>query len=447
MKLFCFYLVFFLQLSFTTKAQEGKYIKNPAIGIHFILDDFKSSDYIRSHSLSETFRHNEFAKTKNLKSGLAISYLQGISSHLDFSGTLAGSYLEYTLYNGVSLGEGDLLLETDASLIWKLFTDRHLMSPYFMAGAGASKYNNYYGVFIPLGIGMQVNFSNETYIMLNVQYRIATTIKVNDHFSYSIGIAGNILGKKKKKSAMHSVLPIVQKWYDRDKDGIPDSLDACPDVPGLTQFQGCPDTDGDGIPDNEDKCPNVPGVLKYHGCPIPDTDGDGINDEEDSCKTVPGVIKYHGCPIPDSDGDGINDEEDKCPLEPGPVANHGCPVLSPKTVKKIELAAQKIFFKTGSYDLLEKSFQSLNEVADVLKLNPSLNLLIEGHTDNIGTSQENQLLSENRAKAVMDYLILKNGINKERLSIKGYGFSKPVSSNKTAEGRSRNRRVELKIFY
>lgn len=440
------HLLFLILYSFATNAQDS-YVKDPAICIHFILNDFKTADYIRSHSLSAALRNNEFAKIKNLKSGLAISYLQGISPHFDLSVSLAGAYLDYTLHNGTELGKGKLLLETDAALTGKLFTDRHFMTPYLSAGFCVSKYYDYYGLLIPVGFGLQMNFSDKAYLLMNGQYRVGLTNKVNSHFVYNIGIAGNVFRKKRKKIPAQTSISAILNSYDRDKDGVPDSLDACPDVPGLKQFNGCADRDGDGIPDNEDKCVTVSGVLKYNGCPVPDRDGDGINDDEDSCRTVPGILKYYGCPVPDTDGDGINDEEDKCLLQPGPAANRGCPVLDESTKKKIESAAKNIFFKTGSYELLPASFQPLNDVAHVLKANPSLQLLIEGHTDKVGTAQKNQLLSENRAKAVMDYLILKNGINKDRLSVKGYGFSKPISTNKTSEGRALNRRVELSLFY
>lgn len=439
--------LFFLQFIFLCRGQINVFKKNPALGIHFVLNDFKTADYIRNNSLSETFRNHQFANTKNLKSGLAISYLQGVSNHFDFSAMIAGSYLDYTLHNGTRLGQGDLLLETDASIIWKIFTDKHWISPFLIAGAGASQYDDYFGAFIPVGAGFQVNFLNEVYLLMNAQYRVAITSKVNDHFWYSIGIAGNILKKTRNRQRGKSILSLTQKSFDMDKDGIPDSLDFCPDVSGLKQFNGCPDRDGDGIPDNEDKCPVIAGVLKYHGCPIPDTDGDGINDENDSCITVPGVVKYHGCPIPDSDGDGINDGEDKCPFEPGPKEDHGCPVLNETMVRKVELAAQRIFFKTGSYELLKQSYKALDEVIFVLKSNTSVQLLIEGHTDNVGSQEGNQLLSENRAKAVMEYLVLKGGISKSRLSVIGFGYSKPVTSNKTAMGRYLNRRVELKLSY
>jgi outer membrane protein OmpA-like peptidoglycan-associated protein len=130
---------------------------------------------------------------------------------------------------------------------------------------------------------------------------------------------------------------------DRDKDGIPDATDACPDVPGVAhpdpKKNGCPsDRDDDTILDAVDACPDVPGVAspdpKKHGCPLPnDRDKDKIVDEKDACPDVPGVAhpdpKKNGCP-PDRDGDGIIDDKDACPDEPGvpdpdPKKN-GCPL-------------------------------------------------------------------------------------------------------------------------
>ncbi len=119
---------------------------------------------------------------------------------------------------------------------------------------------------------------------------------------------------------------------DRDGDGVPDIDDKCPDVPGLPQFQGCPDTDGDGIPDNEDDCPTQPGPKETHGCPVSkDSDGDGIPDDIDRCPLDPedkdGFQDEDGCPDPDNDNDGIVDKMDACPNNPGPIENRGCPIL------------------------------------------------------------------------------------------------------------------------
>ena len=136
-----------------------------------------------------------------------------------------------------------------------------------------------------------------------------------------------------------------------------------------------------------------PDSSRYHGCPIPDSDKDGINDEEDSCKTVPGLAKYHGCPIPDRDQDGVNDELDKCPDQPGPAENQGCPVVKAAINKRAQLVAANIMFNINSTKLTKNSYPAIKELADSLKTNPDLNLLIEGHTDNIGNAAYNMKLS------------------------------------------------------
>jgi outer membrane protein OmpA-like peptidoglycan-associated protein len=225
-------------------------------------------------------------------------------------------------------------------------------------------------------------------------------------------------------------------------DGIIDTNDKCPTVPGVAKYEGCPvpDTDGDGINDENDKCPTVKGLAKYQGCPIPDTDKDGINDEEDKCPTVPGLARYQGCPIPDTDGDGINDEEDKCPNEKGIAANFGCPDIAPD----LKLAARSIYFITGSDKFTNSKLAAdkLKYALDALNKYPTLKIDIEGHTDYTGSAKLNQTLSQKRANTIQNFLI-KNGISKDRLTATGFGYDKPVSSNKTAKDRQENRRVEL----
>lgn len=218
-----------------------------------------------------------------------------------------------------------------------------------------------------------------------------------------------------------------------------------PDVPGLAQFKGCPD-DSDGIQDKEDKCPDVPGLARYQGCPIPDTDGDGINDEIDKCPNEKGVARYDGCPVPDRDKDGVNDEEDKCPDLPGTVANQGCPEIKEEIQKRIDVAAKNIFFATGSWQLLAKSHKSLDDVVKLLNEDPNLKLDVEGHTDNTGKADKNLTLSDKRAQAVHDYFV-KKGISADRLKSTGFGQEQPIADNKTAAGRAKNRRVELKLHY
>jgi OmpA-OmpF porin, OOP family len=441
-----FALLVLVMFTFVSFAQKGSYVKQPALGIHFILQDFKGADYVRATSLSQSFRDKKFGKVKEMSVGLAVSYLQGLSNNLDISGTLGGSFLDYPIPGRASFGSDNLLLEADLSINAKMFTDKYWFTPYLTAGIGASKYRGYFGAFVPVGVGAQVNFYDEAFLLIGSQYRIPVTENNGYHFFHSIGVAGN-LGKKKAPVVLPPPPPpVVIAPKDTDSDGIVDTLDACPTEAGIAALQGCPDKDGDGIVDKEDKCADVAGLLRYQGCPVPDTDKDGINDEEDKCKEEPGLARYQGCPIPDTDKDGINDEEDKCPEIAGVALNNGCPEIKAEVIKKVAYAAKNIFFATGKYALLSKSFKPLNEVAKILSENPDLKLNIDGHTDNTGKAEKNLALSQTRSDAVKKYLVGK-GIAPDRLTATGYGSDKPIADNKKPAGRAKNRRVELGLNY
>ena len=229
---------------------------------------------------------------------------------------------------------------------------------------------------------------------------------------------------------------------DTDGDGVLDKDDACPEVAGLADFQGCPDTDGDGIADRDDACPEVAGLKSLKGCP--DTDGDGIADKDDKCPTVKGPRENGGCPWPDTDGDGVLDKDDKCPTVKGTVANHGCPEITEEQITKLNAYAKTILFNSGKATFKQETFAVLQSITAILKEFPSSKFSIEGHTDSDGKDAMNQKLSEDRAGAVKNYLI-ENGIAADRLTSTGYGESKPIDTNKTAKGKANNRRVEVKL--
>ncbi|MDY6879343.1 MAG: OmpA family protein [Desulfatiglans sp.] len=197
------------------------------------------------------------------------------------------------------------------------------------------------------------------------------------------------------------------------------------------------DSDGDGVIDANDKCPGTPKGVKVDakGCPL-DSDGDGVYDYMDECPRTPKGVKVDakGCPL-DTDGDGVYDYKDKCPGTPkgADVDERGCWVL------------KGVYFDTNQYTIKTRSYAVLDRVLSVLKKNPDLKVEIQGHTDNRGAAAYNQKLSENRAKAIMDYFI-QSGIAGYRLRAKGYGLTVPAVPNTTAENMAKNRRVELKPF-
>jgi outer membrane protein OmpA-like peptidoglycan-associated protein len=106
---------------------------------------------------------------------------------------------------------------------------------------------------------------------------------------------------------------------------------------------------------------------------------------------------------------------------------------------------KEIFFEFDKSTLLQQSFFELMKLMALLDNYPNMCIQISGHTDAKGSDAYNQRLSENRAKAVVDYLVSK-GVDGKRLQYKGYGKSMPLETNDTEEGRAKNRRVEFKII-
>lgn len=103
-----------------------------------------------------------------------------------------------------------------------------------------------------------------------------------------------------------------------------------------------------------------------------------------------------------------------------------------------------IFFNTGEYELLQESFAELERLVKILKENSTIKIKLLGHTDNVGSREDNLILSKDRANSVKTFLI-NNGITEDRIVTQGFGFSKPIATNKTEEGRAKNRRVEFNI--
>ena len=328
--------------------------------------------------------------------------------------------------------------------------------------------DNVNGFGIPLGAGINFKIANNLALNVNGGYNFG--IKNNaDHIVFGVGLMLD-LGKGKEVEEPKKDT-VVQLPVDTDGDGIYDIDDACPTVPGLAQFNGCPDTDGDGIEDSKDDCPTVAGIAEFNGCP--DTDGDGIPDAKDACPTVKGIAKYGGCPdpdrdgdgiinekdkcpdvagsfiaqgCPDRDGDGVMDADDKCPDVPGPASNKGCPEIKEEVKKRLAFAARAIQFETGKAVIKPVSYKILDEVVSILNEYPYYDVNVDGHTDDVGKDDFNLKLSQDRAASAVEYLKSK-GIPASRLTSAGYGETKPVASNKTAAGRAQNRRVEFNLLF
>ncbi|MCD4796518.1 MAG: OmpA family protein [Candidatus Cloacimonetes bacterium] len=285
-------------------------------------------------------------------------------------------------------------------------------------------------------------------------------------------------------------------WRDTDGDGIEDKLDKCPlepeDVDGYEDEDGCPefDNDSDGLDDyvetntgefiNADSTGTDPNaadtdmdgvndydeVLTYHTNPVTvDSDSDGLSDgdEINNYKTDPNNIDTDNDGLndydevnthktdptnPDTDGDGVMDGVDKCPLEAenynGFEDEDGCPDTKPEIVfkKKAPIILDGVNFKVGSSELTDEAKLILGKVVRTLNNYTEMYLEISGHTDNTGSRKLNMKLSRKRAESVRRFLI-NQGVEGFRLRAIGLGPDHPVTTNKTKEGRFKNRRIEF----
>ena len=322
---------------------------------------------------------------------------------------------------------------------------------------------------LPVQIDLNLKTIYQDFLWGGISYRPNDAIialfgmKINQlSFGYSYDITTSAI--RIPSSGTHGLLlsfNFNKNPGDKDNDGILDFEDECPRIPGLVFLNGCPDKDRDGIKDSEDDCPEIFGLKINNGCP--DTDGDGILDKNDTCISVFGLARYNGCP--DTDGDGVEDRYDDCPEVFGSPFWKGCPkillqdtLFITDTIFKIDtiyLAKNdneylkkefdNIQFNFNKFSLTKKSKDILDRVAKYLNIKLKLRIYIEGHTDDIDNNSFNMILSENRVKSVMNYLVSK-GVVKSRIKLGWKGESQPLINSKTESARALNRRVEVKVI-
>ncbi len=276
--------------------------------------------------------NNEVIITKGLKGFNSRQYDTAIASHLL---TTSGAFKSFTMALPTSLN-----LSFDYRIVNHVYVNASLIQ------SVRSKFTQGIRMFSSLSVSPRFEtrwFSATMPFILNDGYRnpnLGLCISAlnslyigSDNIGGAFGIGKvsgldiyggasiNIYKHKKKKKVKKEKEVIEVKLQDRDKDGVPDNLDECPDIFGLPSLKGCPDLDEDGVTDKNDSCPTLPGTIATFGCP--DEDRDSIADKEDRCPTVFGVLATHGCP--DKDEDGIADMEDRCPDMKGPLEWKGCP--------------------------------------------------------------------------------------------------------------------------
>ena len=297
--------------------------------------------------------------------------------------------------------------------------------PFAKAGVGIENFTNNQsgnkdGFFVDAGAGLKVPFSEQLAFKAEALYMAKigrehagnadSNLMALIGLTYSFGATSQ---KVVEQSVVKEEVVVVAVDGDDDNDGIPNSKDSCNYTPANTPV----------------------GAL---GCALPqDSDHDGINDAQDKCPNTPKgtQVDATGCDR-DMDHDGVVNADDICPNTPlgSAVNSDGCPA-------SIDL---HINFENNSYKVKKESFDNIYNYADFLKKYTNYSAKIVGYTDSIGSAAYNQKLSEKRANEVQRMLI-ESGVNPAQLSAEGRGEANPVASNKTAQGRAQNRRIEAEL--
>jgi OOP family OmpA-OmpF porin len=351
----------------------------------------------------------------------------------------------------------------------------------WMAANGGGVSEN--GPVVAGGFGAKYFFKN--YLAVRADFRDLLWFDAGqeNNFEYTLGLTYLFGQKREKKPAP---LP------DADHDGVPDLSDKCPDTPPGVRVdsRGCPtdttDSDNDGVPDYKDKCSGTPRGAKVdkEGCPL-DSDHDGVPDTLDRCPGTPSGVEVDstGCvkvgepsfrPAPQpgavtaspaspgmKGGDGAATQRPEggsgilsgsptvAAAAPGETGTAPAGMAAEKTqeLRRTARAAANIPPKrlTIQFDfdrtIIHATYRpALAALAAELKASPEKRVVIEGHTDNVGSRAYNLKLSRRRAASVKTYLV-GQGVDPRRITLRGMGPEYPVADNATEAGRQKNRRA------
>ncbi|OGS72149.1 MAG: hypothetical protein A3F91_03100 [Flavobacteria bacterium RIFCSPLOWO2_12_FULL_35_11] len=499
-------IIVFGILTLQLAAQVPQERKPSTLAFHVFYNDFNTAQQIKTSSLNNVLKNHLWSKIGEMQTGFGINYLKGIRNKIDFVATLDGSWTDYLYEDGTSNGSNQFLLDANAALNFKMLTDKHTLVPYISSGVGVSLYQGKTGFYVPVGAGLQFNVFNEAFIFTNIQYRYALTSTVNDHFYYTIGIAVNI-GKNKIKPAeiVEPAIKVISNKniaisvYD-EATGLP-LLNVEVTLSGSDNQQQKAFTDAGGKAIFSSITPSdygVSGLLNRINSSTQNIEKSAFETEENQINislthndpqfTLKGVVINKTQNIPEenvvititndtkqtmiSEQSHSENGNFQTQLEAesdftlvGKKASYISNIVKVSTkglnrsatlFVNLELDIEEakvgqsivlnnIYFEVGKATINTAFSTDLNKLVQFLKDNNETNLEIQGHTDNTGSLKLNNKLSQSRANSIVDYLV-KQGIDRHRISAKGFGQSLPIADNSTVEGRAKNRRVVIKVM-
>jgi hypothetical protein len=186
--LFVFTMVLF-QAGFAQSKRSDK--KGKQLGIQFTGHDFETPADLKSKGMSFVLTDKQWSSFDRKRVGMAITYTEGLNEKFDFNARLGMSDVDYKLSNkpyAFSTGSRTYF-ELDANLFMKLLSDSHVVSPFLSLGAGASAWKGYYAAYIPAGVGLQFNVFDETFLVIQSQYRMPVTGNAANNLFFSLGVS------------------------------------------------------------------------------------------------------------------------------------------------------------------------------------------------------------------------------------------------------------------
>lgn len=499
-------ILLFIFCSLIVSAQK----KASSVALHYGFTDFRTAMNIKTSSLGSVLKNGQWSNFPAMDAGYGISYWQGLNRRLDLSANMNFTKSIFTFPAGTYTSTKKIFTAEVLGLFKFLPEDQFSVTPYISAGAGLYSNAGKVGFYVPAGVGIHANLWEEAFVFAGADYRITLKNTDNKAFFYKVGVGTHLFRRKEKAPEpipAPIVVPepkIISKnvaiWVKDEATSLPlPNVEVNLTAADGKTYSGKSDEDGKlNINSVEQNNYDVSGVL--HGIvtqskklesTLFDESGATINIillHNDPRFTLSGkaVNKTNNAPIggvmvsvnnstqatvqttQSSDGDGrftiqlepasdfsISGKKEGYFSNIEQVSTKGLN-RSTTLYVKLELAIQEakqgqqivlknIYFETNKADLNTTASTDLQVLIKYLQDNPLARIEIQGHTDSKGSKALNDRLSKNRALSVLNYLVSK-GIDRQRLVANGYGSSRPVDNNATAEGRANNRRVEIRIL-
>jgi OOP family OmpA-OmpF porin len=292
-----------------------------------------------------------------------------------------------------------------------------------------------------VGFGAQYKITNNFDVFIESSFRYMDTDKLDSW------VSDNSSFDKYNYNAVGLIYRLGNKSWEKPEDEFIDKLSKLDSI-----MDGFKDADGDGVMDLNDKDNKTPaGAMVYgNGAPV-DTDGDGIPDHLDKERLSPCTqVDANGVAL-DSDKDGVNDCKDAEPNSEADcqvdvkgkcIDTKSSALTTPTADGAVTSGLPSVFFELNASSIDYRNYPTLTQVAQFLKSNPKVNLVLVGHTDVSGTDNYNKALGQKRGQSVADHLIKIYGIDKSRITVSSKGASEPLAKTTTARV---NRRVDFLI--